>query len=88
MLRLLIRDITVVKGPEQKRLRLHIRWQGGTTETVELHLAPNRAEAVRYHEAFVARFVPLQSRTMTMKSSRCSNATASQAQLVNPSRSA
>ena len=55
MLRLLIRDITVVKGPEQKRLRLHIRWQGGTTETVELHLAPNRAEAVRYHEAFVAR---------------------------------
>ena len=55
MLRLLIRDITVVKGPEQKRLRLHIRWQGGTTETVELHLAPNRAEAVRYHDAFVAR---------------------------------
>jgi len=55
MLRLLIRDITVVKGPEQKRLRLHIRWQGGTTETVELHLAPNRAEAIRYHDAFVAR---------------------------------
>jgi hypothetical protein len=55
MLRLLIRDITVVKGPEPKRLRLHIRWQGGTTETVELHLAPNRAEAVRYHDAFVAR---------------------------------
>ena len=41
MLRLLIRDITVV--------RLHIRWQGGTTETIELNLAPNRAEAVRYH---------------------------------------
>ena len=55
MLRLLIRDITVVKGPEPKRLRLHIRWQGGTTETVELHLAPNRAEAVRYHDAFIAR---------------------------------
>ena len=55
MLRLLIRDITVVKGPEPKRLRLHIRWQGGTTETVELHLAPNRAKAVRYHDAFVAR---------------------------------
>ncbi len=47
MLRLLIRDITVVKGPEPKLLRLHIRWQGGTTETVELHLAPNRAEANR-----------------------------------------
>jgi hypothetical protein len=53
MLRLLIRDITVVKGPEPKLLRLHIRWQGGTTETVELHLAPNRAEAVRYHDTFV-----------------------------------
>src|ERR1700751_2811945 len=59
MLRLLIRDITVVKGPEQKRLRLHIRWQGGTTETVKLHLAPNRAEAVRYHDAFVARICSL-----------------------------
>jgi hypothetical protein len=53
MLRLLIRDITVAKGPEPKLLRLHIRWQGGTTETVELHLAPNRAEAVRYHDTFV-----------------------------------
>ena len=53
MLRLLIRDITVVKGPEPKLLRLHIRWQGGTTETVELHLAPNRAEAVRYHDTFI-----------------------------------
>jgi hypothetical protein len=46
MLRLLIRDITVVEGPEPKL-------QGGTTETVELHLAPNRAEAVRYHDTFV-----------------------------------
>ena len=54
MLRLLIRDITVVKGPEPKLLRLHIRWQGGTTETVELHLAPNRAEAVRNLDTFVA----------------------------------
>ena len=54
MLRLLIRDITVVKGPEPKLLRLHIRWQGGTTETIELNLAPNRAEAVRYHDTFVA----------------------------------
>ena len=49
-----IRDITVVKGPEPKLLRLHIRWQGGTTETVELHLAPNRVEAVRYLDTFVA----------------------------------
>jgi len=29
MLRLLIKDITVVKAPEPKLLRLNIRWQGG-----------------------------------------------------------
>jgi hypothetical protein len=54
MLRLLVKDITVTKGPEPKLLRLHIRWQGGAIETVELRLSPNRAEAVRYPDAFVA----------------------------------
>jgi hypothetical protein len=54
MLRLLVKDITVTKGQEPKLLRLHIRWQGGAIETVELHLSPNRAEAVRYPDAFVA----------------------------------
>jgi hypothetical protein len=33
----------------------HVCWQGGATETLELQLPPNRAEAVRYPEAFVAR---------------------------------
>ena len=55
MLRLLIRDITVAKGPKPKLLRLHICWQGGATETVELHLPPNRAEAICYADTFVAR---------------------------------
>ena len=50
MLRLLVQDITVAKGPEPKTARLQIRWQGGATETVELQLPPNRAEAVRYSE--------------------------------------
>ena len=54
MLRLLIKDITVLKGPEPKRLRLQIRWQGGATETVEVGLAPSRAEVVRYRPEFVA----------------------------------
>jgi uncharacterized protein YndB with AHSA1/START domain len=36
MLRLLIKDITVVKGPERKQLKLQICWQGGATEVVEL----------------------------------------------------
>jgi hypothetical protein len=55
MLRLLVKDITVIKGPEQKQLRLQIRWQGGATETVELRLTPSRAEAMRYPQEFVAR---------------------------------
>jgi hypothetical protein len=55
MLHLLIRDVTVAKGPAPKALRLHIRWQGGATETLELRLPPNRPEAVRYPDAFVAR---------------------------------
>ena len=55
MLRVLVKDITVAKGPEPKRLRLQVRWQGGATETVELHLPPSRAEAVRYPSEFVAR---------------------------------
>jgi hypothetical protein len=54
MLRLLVKDITVTKGQEPKLLRLHIRWQGGAIETIELRLSPNRAEAVRYPDAFVA----------------------------------
>src|SRR6202043_138505 len=54
MLRLLIRDITVTKGQDPKLLRLNIRWQGGAIETIELRLSPNRAEAVRYPDAFVA----------------------------------
>src|SRR5262249_13511926 len=54
MLRLLVKDITVTTGQEPKLLRLHIRWQGGAIETIELRLSPNRAEAVRYPDAFVA----------------------------------
>jgi len=55
ILRLLVRDITVTKGPEPKIISLHVRWQGGASETLELQMPPNRAEAVRYSEAFVAR---------------------------------
>ena len=55
ILRLLVRDITVTKGSEPKIVRLQICWQGGATETLELQLPPNRAEAVRYPETFVTR---------------------------------
>jgi DNA invertase Pin-like site-specific DNA recombinase len=61
MLRLLIKDITVVKGAEPKLIRLQIRWQGGATETVELRLPPNRPDAVRYGEAFIDQIRSLAS---------------------------
>src|SRR6201984_2866953 len=62
MLRLLISDITVVKGPDPKLLRLQIRWQGGATETIDVRRQPNRAEATRYPDTFVAKI-----RTMAEK---------------------
>jgi DNA invertase Pin-like site-specific DNA recombinase len=55
ILRLLVRDITVMRGPEPKIVRLQVRWQGGETEILQLRLPQNRAEAIRYPEAFVER---------------------------------
>jgi DNA invertase Pin-like site-specific DNA recombinase len=55
ILRLLVRDITVVRGPEPKIVRLQVRWQGGETEILQLQLPQNRADAIRYPEAFVKR---------------------------------
>jgi hypothetical protein len=53
MLRLLINNITVVDGPEPRLLQLHIRWQGGETETIKVY--SRRADAVRYPDVFVAK---------------------------------
>jgi DNA invertase Pin-like site-specific DNA recombinase len=55
ILRLLVRDITVTKAPEPKVVRLHIRWQGGETETLQVQLPQKRADAIRYPSPFVAR---------------------------------
>jgi hypothetical protein len=55
LLRLLIRDITVTRGAEPKRLCLNLRWQGGATETLELALPPRRADVVRYPQPFITR---------------------------------
>jgi hypothetical protein len=55
ILRLLVRDITVVKGPGPKVVSLQTRWQGGETETIVVALPPNRADAVRYPDDFVDR---------------------------------
>jgi hypothetical protein len=54
MLRLLIRDITVVNDPESKYLHLQVRWQGGATDTIEVQRRPKRADAMRYSDMFIA----------------------------------
>jgi len=55
ILRLLVSDITVTKGPEPKVVRLDVRWQGGKTETLQLQLPQNRADAIRYPKPIVDR---------------------------------
>ncbi|MGA7453773.1 MAG: recombinase family protein, partial [Rhodoplanes sp.] len=45
ILRLLVRDITVTKGPEPKVVRLHVRWQGGEIEALRVQLPQKRADA-------------------------------------------
>jgi DNA invertase Pin-like site-specific DNA recombinase len=55
IVRLLVRDITVTKGPEPRVVRLHIRWQGGATETLLVQLPQKRADATRYPSPFVER---------------------------------
>ena len=55
MLRLLIKDITVEKPPNQKQLLIHIRWQGGACSDITVPLPPNIADRVRYPSAVVDR---------------------------------
>ncbi len=63
IIRLLIRDITVVKDPQQpKLLHLQICWQGGATETIKVRRRPNYPEAIRYPDAFVAKIRAMAQR--------------------------
>ena len=55
MLRLLIKDITVQKAPQEKQLLVHIRWQGGACSHLYVQLPPNIADRVRYPAALVNR---------------------------------
>jgi hypothetical protein len=48
ILRLLIKDITVEKLLEPKKLILHVRWQGGATEDLPCILPPKSCDRVRY----------------------------------------
>ena len=55
MLRLLIKDITVVKPPKEKKLSVHIRWQGGACSDLSVPLPPRVADQVRYPTAIIDR---------------------------------
>ena len=55
MLRLLIKDITVEKAPQEKQLLVHIRWQGGAYSQARVQLPPNIADRMRYPAALVDR---------------------------------
>ena len=55
MLRLLIKDITVEKAPQDKQLLVHIRWQGGACSQARVQLPPNIADRMRYPAALVDR---------------------------------
>jgi DNA invertase Pin-like site-specific DNA recombinase len=55
MLRLLIKDITVEKPPNQKQLLVHLRWQGDACTNLSVQLPPNIADRVRYPSAVVCK---------------------------------
>jgi DNA invertase Pin-like site-specific DNA recombinase len=53
MIRLLIKDITVEKILEHKKLILHVRWQGGATEDIHCDLPLKINDRIRYSRDFV-----------------------------------
>ncbi|MCI0623128.1 MAG: hypothetical protein L0387_15975 [Acidobacteria bacterium] len=55
MLRLLIKDITVEKPPNQKQLLVHVRWQGGACTDLSVQLPANIADRARYPSAVVSK---------------------------------
>jgi len=53
ILRLLVKDITVERVREPKKLILHVRWQGGATEDIPCALPPKCCDQVRYSSEIV-----------------------------------
>ena len=53
MLRLFIKDITVNKSVEQRRLSVHIRWQGGACTDLFVQIPPSAAGRPRYRSPIV-----------------------------------
>jgi DNA invertase Pin-like site-specific DNA recombinase len=55
ILRLIIKDITVEKPAEPKRIVLHIRWQGGAIEDIPVEIPANYSDRIRYEDHIIAR---------------------------------
>ncbi|MCK5570703.1 MAG: recombinase family protein, partial [Spirochaetes bacterium] len=55
MIRLLIKDITVEKVHEPKKLILHVCWQGGAVEDIHCELPLRISDRIRYKEDFLKR---------------------------------
>jgi hypothetical protein len=55
MLRMLIKDITVEKLAEPKRLSVHIRWHGGASTDLSVPLPRKAADQLRHTPAIVER---------------------------------
>jgi len=55
ILRLLIKDITIEKRNGDRKAILHIRWQGGATEDIEIEMPPKIMDKQRFPEEFVQR---------------------------------
>lgn len=51
ILQLLVKDITVEKN--DKQLKLHVRWQGGLNESINVQLPKNYPDRLRYPSEFV-----------------------------------
>jgi hypothetical protein len=54
MLRFLIKDVTVEKREPERKVCLHLRWQGGAVEDLDVDLPLPMAVRLRYAEALVA----------------------------------
>lgn len=53
IIRLLIKDITVERIEEYRKLILHIRWQGGANEEIQCNLPQKMCDKIRYSKKII-----------------------------------
>ncbi len=64
ILRLLIKDVTLKRLEEKKKVRLQVRWQGGATEEMIVEIPPNAADKWRHPPEIIQRVREL-AKTLT-----------------------